>query len=57
MAICTPQKRASVVRKIFVVGAVAGLLKGPLVSLTLAQEEPDVIGRDNQDVNDTRVCG
>ncbi|MFT7617988.1 MAG: type IV pilus assembly protein PilQ [Planctomycetota bacterium] len=53
MAIRIPQKRASVLRNLIIVGAVAGLLGGPLASLTLAQQ--DVIGRENQDVNDTRV--
>ncbi len=54
MAIRSPQKRASVLRYFVIVSAVACLFAGPLSTLTEAQEG-DVIGRENQDVNDTRV--
>ena len=55
MTIRTPHKRASILRKFIYVGAIAGLLVGPLAGIMSAQEESDVIGRDNQDINDTRV--
>ncbi len=54
MAIRTPQKSASCMRKLVLVGALAGLLAGPFAIEAWAQET-DVIGREDQDVNDTRV--